>query len=218
MITHASFQSANCKVQNKWNKQAGKYAPETIKVKERTTREIGAANYIQLTRSSAQGNCSAKSLAGNVANSSLSSLSAAIRRGGGMGGSCGRSGRGRGSCRGEEGSGSGEGGMGTLPCTALPHGSSPWRDFAQLVNAPAKWHWGRTADPAGDAVMLNLTRMCGCARWVIHNGRRGAVRFWSSLTQLHVWLIRRGCCGRRRISCAAWCWSPWVWLPYGTWG
>ncbi len=83
------------------------------------------------TRSSAQGNCSAKSLAGNVVDSSLSSLSStshAVLRGvWGQGGSGWGKGVREGGLR-EEGVGDISS---TLPYTALPHGALPQRDFAQ---------------------------------------------------------------------------------------
>ena len=82
------------------------------------------------TRSSAQGNCSEKSLAGNVVDSSLSSLSSA----GGGGLDAGGGVQGQGVWAGAGGLGEGEGARdvsSTLPYTALPHGASPKRDFAQ---------------------------------------------------------------------------------------
>ena len=75
------------------------------------------------TRSSAQGNCSVKSLAGNVIDSSLSLSSTSHVGGGGS-----RQGEGEG--RGLSGQGAGDISS-TLPYTALPHGASPQRDFAQ---------------------------------------------------------------------------------------
>ncbi len=96
-------------------------------------RRLGAPPHLRIilveqlrgkTRSSAQGNCSAKSLAGDVINSSLSSLSFTRHANTNPGG---------GSRQGGPGWGEGEGGPGggtgdissTLPCTALPHGSCP---------------------------------------------------------------------------------------------
>ncbi len=78
-------------------------------------------------RSSAQGNCSAKSLAGNVVDSSLSSLSSGGggHGGGGLGeGVGGEEGWGRGGGLGGQGEGAGDISS-TLPYTALPHGASP---------------------------------------------------------------------------------------------
>ncbi len=73
--------------------------------------------HIYVTRSSAQGNCSAKCLAGNDADSSLSSLSSVGFQGRGPG-----RGRGRGLGKGVKGAGDISS---TLPYTALPHGASP---------------------------------------------------------------------------------------------
>ncbi len=76
--------------------------------------------------------------AGNVTNSSLSSLSStshAVRRGSGCVGGFGHGGRGVGG--GGEGEGQGAGDISsTLPCTALAHGGSPQRDFAQWGVSP----------------------------------------------------------------------------------
>ncbi len=72
------------------------------------------------TRSSAQNNCSAKSLASNVIDSSLSSLSLSSLQGDAAGGGRGL-GRGRGL-----GDGEGAGDISsTLPYTALPHSALP---------------------------------------------------------------------------------------------
>ncbi len=76
-------------------------------------------------RSSAQGNCSAKSLAGNVVNSSLSSLSSTSHaiHGGSKGGGSRGGGSGKGLVRGVKGEGAGDISS-TLPYAALPHGAS----------------------------------------------------------------------------------------------
>ncbi len=91
-----------------------------LKWRRRTGRSILHSS----TRSSAQGNCSAKSLAGNVTDSSLSSRSS---MGGGRFWGQGGLGAGGFESRGVEvegGQGSGDISA-TLPCTALPHGASP---------------------------------------------------------------------------------------------
>ncbi len=86
------------------------------------------------TRSSAQGNCSVKSLASDVVDSSLSSWSSTSHAGC-RGGSSSRKvwvgGRGLGEGVGQGGlRGEGAGDISsTLPYTALPHGASPQRDF-----------------------------------------------------------------------------------------
>ncbi len=72
--------------------------------------------------SSAQGNCSAKSLAGRVIDSSLSSTSHAVLGAGGSG----AGGLGVGGWEGDGVEGEGAGDISsTLPNTALPHGGSP---------------------------------------------------------------------------------------------
>ncbi len=90
-----------------------------------------AVNSPKTIRSSAQGNCSAKSLVGNIVDSSLSSLSStshAMGRGGGLGpGNLGGGqfwGQGVGRGRGFRKEGAGDISS-TLPYTALPHGASP---------------------------------------------------------------------------------------------
>ncbi len=114
------------------------YAVVIVFAKEmRRTRSQTVFVHKKITRSSAQGNCSANSLAASVMSSILPCFSilpcppclppVMLSRGGGS------SHRG-GSAAGEVwvgGWGSGAGDISsTLPCTALPHGASAQRDFA----------------------------------------------------------------------------------------
>ncbi len=112
------------------------------------------------TRNSAQGNCSAKSLAGNVVDSSLSSLSSTSHAN--ISSSSPSSSANRRGVQPQGGPGWGAGDISsTLPCSALPHGACP-KGTSHNEHRPAPWG-SRGVSPGPDTEDLNQSRSAGRA-------------------------------------------------------